>query len=163
MYMWSLFQKVPRRCSYSCGSCLECSKAFKSESKITVIFFLSQSAALLFLSVKPQPELLSVVAIKIRTMHHVDPTLCPCCPVIRNMQLTSVPPCHLTKASNQRQREPVWWCFSLTNSPLMQEALPLSAGFQSSSNHWWWLWCTIELMAHCCFSPFSSTWAGGHG
>lgn len=116
-----------------------------------------------FLSVKLQPELLSVVAIKIRTMHLVDPTLCPCCPVTRNMQLTSAPPCHLTKASNQRQREPVWWCSSLANSPLMQEALPLSAGFQSSSNHWWWLWCTIELMAHCCFSPFSSTWAGGHG
>lgn len=160
VYMWSLFQTIPRRRSYSCWSYPECSKAFKREIKSPLFFSVS---ALLFLSVKFQPELLPVVAFKIRTMHLVDPTLCPSCPVIRNMQLTLAPPCHLTKALNQRQWEPVWWCFSLTNSPLMQEALPLSAGFQSSSNHWWWLWCAIELMAHCCFSPFSSTWAGGHG
>lgn len=55
-------------------------------------------------SVKYQPELLSVFAIKIRTMRRVNPTLCPRCPAIGNMQLTSAPPWHLTKASNQRQR-----------------------------------------------------------
>lgn len=101
-------------------------------------------------------------AIKIGTIHLVNATLCPCCPMISALQLTSAPLWHLTNDSNQRQGEPVWWCFALTNSSLKQEALPSCRDPQSSSNHQWWLWCSVQLMAHCRSSLFTSTWAGWH-
>lgn len=130
-----------------------------------LIFFLLLSRALLFfskISTKISSQLFPVFSITIRTIHLVNTVLCPCCPMISEMQLTSAPLQHLTKDSNQRQGEPVWWCFSLTNNSLKQEALPLCRDPQSSSNHQWWLWCSIQLMAHCCYSLFTSTWAGWH-
>lgn len=64
------------------------------------IFLLFLSTALLFssnISTKTHCQLFPVFAIKSRTIHLVNTTLCPCGPMISEMQLTSAPPWHLTK------------------------------------------------------------------
>lgn len=141
---------------------IECLAHCLNEKKETsFIFSLLLSAALLFFSkssTKIPSRLLPVFAIKSRTIHLVNPSLCPCFPMISKMQLTSAPLWHLTKSLKSKA---VWICM-MVKTALKQEALPSCRDPQSSSNHQWCLWCSIQLMAYCYCSLFTSTWAGWH-
>lgn len=90
---------------------IECLAHWLNEKKETsFIFSLLLSTALLFFSkssTKIPSRLLPVFAIKIRTIHLVSPSLCPCFPMISKMQLTSAPLWHLTKSLKSKA---VWIC-----------------------------------------------------
>lgn len=67
----------------------------KKGKESSFIFVLLLSMALLFsgnISTKIPTQPLPVFAIKTRTMHLVNWTLCSCCPLIGETQLTSAPP-----------------------------------------------------------------------